>query len=262
VARPSAHPQNLIESTKARLVLVYAHPYPTFSVDRHLNTLRAITAFIGALCVALLATPALADAGQKSKSFSDGKRQAPLYKVYTYEQPNGVPVFSDKAPANQQFSVMEFTCYACNPNSTLDWNAVALHTTEYATQISNAAAHHDVDAALIRAVIHAESGFNASARSRTGAIGLMQLMPGTAKELGVDPRKPDQNIKGGVAYLSQMLERFDGNIILATAAYNAGPNAVAKFNGIPPYPETRTYVERVKLLHKRYQATSNVESGS
>jgi soluble lytic murein transglycosylase-like protein len=106
----------------------------------------------------------------------------------------------------------------------------------------------------VRAVIHAESNFNPLARSRKGAMGLMQLMPGTARDMGVaDSSDPGQNIQGGVKYLAYLLGRFNGDITLATAAYNAGPGAVSRHHGVPPYEETKTYVFRVNVLHQRYK---------
>ena len=105
---------------------------------------------------------------------------------------------------------------------------------------------HNVDVDLLASLVKAESGGNARAVSRTGARGLMQLMPKTATELGVgDSFRPDQNVSGGTAYLDELLTTYHDNLALALAAYNAGPAAVDKYHGIPPYAETRAYVARV-----------------
>jgi transglycosylase-like protein with SLT domain len=112
--------------------------------------------------------------------------------------------------------------------------------------ISKAGASHNLDVDLLASVVRAESGGNIHAVSRTGAQGLMQLMPGTAAELGVaDSFRADQNINGGTAYLDALLVRYHENLALALAAYNAGPAAVDKYHGVPPYRETRVYVARV-----------------
>jgi len=115
--------------------------------------------------------------------------------------------------------------------------------------IEEASALYGVSADLVRAVIQTESGFNPRAVSPVGALGLMQLMPDTAEEVGVtDPLDPRQNIFGGVKYLSALLERFNGNVSLALAGYNAGPRAVQRHKGIPPFRETRGYVKKIQGL--------------
>lgn len=117
--------------------------------------------------------------------------------------------------------------------------------------VDQAASAHGVPAPLIRAVITQESGGDPSAISNAGAMGLMQLMPGTADEYGIaNPFDPESNVAGGTAYLHDLLQRYHGNVALALAAYNAGSGAVAKYKGIPPYAETRDYVTNVTAMYR------------
>jgi soluble lytic murein transglycosylase-like protein len=195
-----------------------------------------------------------------SVEFSNVKSDSPLASdgaatVYRYQDKHGVVSYSGERPANAQFSVIRFHCFACDPSSTVNWDTTPLFASRYNEQIATAAKEFNVDPALVRAVIHAESAFNPRALSPKGAQGLMQLMPATANDLGVvNAMVAEDNIRGGANYLAQMLARFQGDAKLATAAYNAGPGAVSRHNGIPPYAETRAYVKRVGILHRRYAA--------
>jgi soluble lytic murein transglycosylase-like protein len=176
------------------------------------------------------------------------------FKVFKYRK-NGAVMFADSVPIKTPYQLIVYnSCYACSTNSNVDWHSTRLHLTEFADVINEQSSFFKVDPALVRAIIHAESAFNPLARSRKGAMGLMQLMPNTASQMGVfNLSDPKQNIRGGVKYLATLLESFKGNEMLATAAYNAGPSAVTRHNGIPPYEETQTYVKRVSILQKRYK---------
>ena len=128
-----------------------------------------------------------------------------------------------------------------------------IRKSQFSALITQAALRHNVDEKLVHAVIQTESAYNASAKSPAGAVGLMQLMPETAKRYGVvDRSNPDQNINGGTRYLKYLLGLFNYNLDLAVAAYNAGENAVKRYNySIPPYPETQNYVRQVLSIYNR-----------
>ena len=131
---------------------------------------------------------------------------------------------------------------------------ISVDMSKYDHLIAKASKKYNVDSALIKAVIKAESNFNHRAVSPKGAQGLMQLMPKTASSLQVqDSFHPEKNIEGGVRYLRYLLQYFNGSLPLALAAYNAGENAVIRYGGIPPYPETQTYVQRVLSYLDRYK---------
>ena len=127
--------------------------------------------------------------------------------------------------------------------------------TQYDGQITAAATKYGIDPALLKGLIRQESNFDAGAKSGAGAQGLTQLMPGTASSLGVDPSDPAQAIDGGAKYLKQQLDRFGGDPSKALAAYNAGPGAVAKYGGVPPYAETQNYVKNVLGYAAEYRGT-------
>ena len=127
---------------------------------------------------------------------------------------------------------------------------------DYANALVEIAKANDISPYLLEAVVWQESRWNPTARSRAGAIGLAQLMPGTARDLGVDPNDPLQNLSGGARYLRQQLNRFDGNVEKALAAYNAGPGRVMTAGGIPSIPETQAYV---RAIVARLAANSSLE---
>ncbi|WP_114241732.1 lytic transglycosylase domain-containing protein [Dyella sp. C9] len=189
--------------------------------------------------------------------------------VYRVVRKDGSVEYTNLRPAGAQgpavtmlFSYIA-TCVACNLHSNIRWDSVALHLNEYVDVIRLASQEYGVDEALLRAIIHAESAFNPRAMSLKGAQGLMQLMPGTAMDMGVrDAFDTDQNIRGGARYLGLLLRAFNGDERLAAAAYNAGPAAVQRYNGVPPYDETRVYVERVGTLRKRYGMALHPAGGS
>jgi len=175
--------------------------------------------------------------------------------IYKFKDAVGITHYTDQSPGRgRAYTVVAVFCPACDPKSTVNWTRTRLNLTAYLGEIEAAARANGVDAALVRALIHAESAFNPRALSHKGAQGLMQLMPATAAQYGVtDSFDAAQNIDAGVRHLAMLLKRFNGDIRLVSAAYNAGEGAVKKYRGVPPYAETRVYVERVGTLLQRYR---------
>jgi soluble lytic murein transglycosylase-like protein len=179
--------------------------------------------------------------------------QAEIYKYVD----NGVVTYSEAKPERGSYKELRPNCLLSYIGCELahsDWSRIPLNRRAYRELVETSADTHGVDAALIRAVIHAESNFNRRAISRAGAEGLMQLMPATQKTLQVrNPFSAKENIDAGTRLLKQLLRRYGNDIQLAAAAYNAGETAVSKYRGIPPYRETRNYVKRVTQLYSRYR---------
>jgi soluble lytic murein transglycosylase-like protein len=163
-------------------------------------------------------------------------------QIYAWRDANGTLVLSDRAlvAPTKIYEVAGAPAYrATRP-------MVSSASIEYDPLVLEHATRQALRPELVKAVIQVESGFNPWARSPKGAMGLMQLMPATARELGVrDPYNPAENIRGGTAYLRQLLDKYSGNEQLALAAYNAGSTAVDRYGRIPPYRETRDYVRKV-----------------
>lgn len=143
--------------------------------------------------------------------------------------------------------------YGCDGAGYLPYAPHALNPQQISTLVDSASASNGVPPGLVRAVLMAESAGDPSAVSVVGAQGLMQLMPGTSADCGiVNPFDATENVQCGTSYLKQLLNRYHGDATLAVAAYNAGPGAVDKYRGVPPYPETRAYVARVISAYRSY----------
>jgi len=216
----------------------------------------ALTATALAQPATVLTAPAAAPAARPGKAGRVVNGQ-----VYSYMK-DGVRHYTSARPTQLaslgqvrtiHYSFIE-RCYACGANPGVNFGSVRLNTTAFQTEIAAAAREFGVEEAVVRAIIHAESAYNPTALSRAGAQGLMQLMPPTARRFGVtDSYDAAQNIRGGVQYLSWLLKRFNGNLTLAAAGYNAGEGAVDRHGGVPPYSETQYYVKRVAQLAERYR---------
>ena len=172
---------------------------------------------------------------------------APLWaEIYRYVDKNGVWHFTNIKTDRR------YTIFISGTRKTS-----AEYIKEFSGIINQASKRFGIDAHFIRAIIKAESGFDHKAISRKGAQGLMQLMPGTADDMAVeDPFDPEENIFGGARYFSLLLKRFKNDKILALAAYNAGPEAVETHKGVPPFPETKTFVKRVMDYYETYSSSA------
>lgn len=175
-------------------------------------------------------------------------------KVYKHIDKAGIIHYSSKKPNVSNFDIINVRCPECGWKNTVNWNTTPLVKNKFEKEIQAAAKKWKVEAALIKAVIHAESSFKADVTSSAGAQGLMQLMPATQKTYSVtNPYNPTQNIQAGTALLKHLLSVYNNDLRLALAAYNAGETAVRKYNNVPPYKETKNYINRVRILQKRYK---------
>lgn len=178
-------------------------------------------------------------------------------EVQVYRKADGSMLFTNRPPAlirEPGMRLLETRVYRDGHYKRPPRRLTAQRRDTFDRLISEAAAENDLDFSVVKAVIHAESAFDPEAVSRAGARGLMQLMPATARLLHVkDIHDPADNIAGGARYLRMMMDKFRGNLRYALAAYNAGPANVQKYGGIPPFEETRDYVEKVMDLSGQYR---------
>ena len=181
-------------------------------------------------------------------------------KYYVYQAEDGSRVVTDRASFIPTHKLVKSTSkldgvgrLAAGKPLNMNFRPV----NDYDNMIEEVAIKNEVETALVKAVVHTESYFNAKAMSNKGATGLMQLMPQTAALYGVrNLRDPQQNLEAGVKHLRYLMEKYPSNLAHALAAYNAGEEAVHKYQGIPPYSETRRYVQKVMLYHEFYQGVN------
>ena len=212
-----------------RILIGYNHTLTSLSPYMHYKTTRLMKATISvALLLAWLPLQTHAE-------------------FYVYKENDGTSWITDRKMPQEKYTLMATigrptAVVSCRKMTA---SKLANRASSYADTIQAYSIAYEVDPKLVKAIIATESCFDRKAVSSVGARGLMQLMPATAKELGVkDSFNANQNIRGGIKYFSQMLARFNNNTELALAAYNAGPNAVEKYGGIPPYTETKGYIKK------------------
>ncbi|NVB42640.1 lytic transglycosylase domain-containing protein [Pseudenhygromyxa sp. WMMC2535] len=235
------------------------------SADRRRPTLPGLLGAVGLLGLALVASPAPVEAGKPTAKAGNNN-------YFKYVDKQGVIHITNR-PRGKQGDWKLYKSIAANrtgaggaagefkvdrgAGKTVTLDSERAH--RYDGYIRGAARRYQLPEAFVRAVIHTESRFNANAVSRAGAMGLMQLMPSTAEFLGVtQPFDPRQNIYGGCKLLRLLANRFNGDMVLVAAGYNAGPGAVLKYEGVPPYVETRAYVKSVLRRYYAYERQSQI----
>lgn len=186
-------------------------------------------------------------------------------KMYAVRQADGDIVLTNVPPVDGGGRALTGPATSSAPAAVLSRPSVRgapAKQRPYAAMVHRISEHYGVDHNLVHAVIAVESSYNPRAVSVDGALGLMQLMPGTAAEMGIhNPLDAHDNVLGGVRYLRRLLDRYSGNVTLALAAYNAGSGAVARHRGVPPYKETREYVRKVRRIYSGQGFTARPEEG-
>lgn len=182
-----------------------------------------------------------------------------LADIFVYQLPGGARIVTDHPLSNRDYRLVRQSRDSRGAGALVSGRSIQYAVTDpdgYDRLIRRTAAQHQVDPALIKAVMRVESGFNPHAVSDKGAQGLMQVMPETGQRYGAeDLFDPTQNVRAGVLYLKDLQRLFKNNMKLVLAAYNAGENAVIRYRGVPPYDETRDYVRKVMKVHREYAAT-------
>ncbi|BBO69177.1 hypothetical protein DSCA_31070 [Desulfosarcina alkanivorans] len=186
----------------------------------------------------------------------------PLQKLAMPQSPGPLDLLPEPEPVSPVIEVALTDTTRILPEITVTQDAVVPNESiPFHGIIVRAAGRYEVDPDLIRAIILAESGYNPNAESKKGARGLMQLMPSTARAMGVqDAYDPAENIDGGVRYFKSLLDRFDGDVQLALAAYNAGSRHVRNYEGIPPFKATQRYIKKVLHFHEKFKMEQSADS--